>query len=301
MHGNCSSSQLHSFTVTDLGASRKTTYDSLLRFPPPPANASDDSKRRFRVCSNIRNPIFNFSPVCIERCAASLDDSQIDSRVEWQVLDGNGTVVDAADTCEQSDERVLVCESLETQVTVDFAGRSTPDQFKNCDEFAQRGNGVSLPVFLLKSVILSGILLFVETVMRMLLLASQVRTKGKQRSSAFLCRKGALCACSTLSLALIFLGSVALIAVGVVMVGSVGQLWNLFLTGLVISIFIKYAVFSPLKIVAMYLIKRFCPFLCALTPCLIDEGDFFTDEQLEEASRRNEYDGDALDKEMDAT
>ena len=208
----------------------------------------------------------------------------------------NGTVMPLE--CDEESETVLLCESLRTRIVVNVIGQKTPEDaaVQTCDEFADR-EGVSPLVFLIKAVIISGFLLAAETILRILLLASQIRHKeGKTRSSAFLARKGFCCGLAALFLILVTIGALAVAALGGLIIGGVAVLWGLFGLGMFVSLLLKFLVLSPIKIFFLYLIKKKCPMLCACCPCMIDDGDFFDKDEFEAQSRRDEYDLDALEK-----
>ena len=87
--------------------------------------SSENRLEGFERCANARNPLWNYSPICLRYCEAELDDFGDGVKVQWQFR--NDTTV--FKSCKQVTSDVLttlntelVCETLQTKTVVTLQG-----------------------------------------------------------------------------------------------------------------------------------------------------------------------------------
>jgi len=275
-----------SVSVVDLAGTRETEYSRLFLYPQPDADAPERAVEDYTFCSDVQSPVWDYSPVCARLCQTVMPKIFLqDNSLVWNVsnlaendsstsisCDPRTGELEVNKTSTQINEElvvngrpdVLACESLVTRAKVLKIGveRDDEDQdpdtrgVQKCDEFTARG-GVPSPIVVVGKG--SSVALFTliadHTVKYFLRLSQPFSFQSKILDRFKAARQTVSIVAAFVYTFFVALG-VGLFVLGGFFIGDVSVLWGWWGLGVVTSLAIKYIVFSPATIGAMWVAVR---------------------------------------------
>jgi hypothetical protein len=233
------------FNVTNQSRSRVTQYDSEIFLFPPVIGGTRDDRRGYEYCANIRNPLWALSVVCVPVCTDKINRFFSEDVFEWHLpAAANATCVN------QPPSDVMACETKKSAPRLG----SAPPVLSSCEGFVD-GTPFTL-ITLLKSSVIAVFILICDQVITISLKLSQP-IEWRTQDRRILLRKPTAVAISYVICFLFFAVATTFIGLGAWFMGGLRTLWEAAVIGLVISLVLKYFVFSPLRIWIWWLLLRF--------------------------------------------
>jgi hypothetical protein len=194
------------FNVTNESRSRVTQYESQLFVFAPPANGSRADRRGYEYCSNIRNPLWALSVVCVPICTDKINRFFSVDIFEWHLPGMTGNASSCAGRTAASE--VLACETRKSTPRI---GSASP-ALSSCDGFVDGTPFTAIT--LLKSAVIAVFILICDQVITISLKLSQP-IEWRTQDRRILLRKPTAVAISYVICFLFFAVAVTFIGLGV--------------------------------------------------------------------------------------